>query len=445
MKAPWKQLVAAIAVCLPMVTFAQTPAAEPAKPADAAAAQPATPPAAMPAPAATPAPAPAAAKTTITPYGFILVNAFFDSTEFGQGDYADYAIRASATRSGQFVMRASQSRFGLRFDLGQDPMTGAMLKGLVEVDFAGAFVSNANSSWEAPLMRLRHAWGSATWKDLGNLTLMAGQEASVVQPLFAVSLASVQKPRFWRAGNLWRRSPQVRLSGDLGSDIGVTWAVAALQPTAADKGGSPAGDPSLGAGTRARLPHLEGRVAGIYRPGGKKMAELGLSGHFGKELHTSAAGVKTKLDSTIFAADLQLYLPYVEVRGEFFTAKNAEDMAYGAPGIFVPDAGAEPEAFSTKGGWAQVNVTPIPLVSIFAGYGFEDPDEGDLSDTSTPTLSGIRTKNVHLAGGVMLNLSKSWKCAVEVAKITTTYATDNAGATLDQSGLQTAVSTQFIF
>jgi hypothetical protein len=463
-----KQVLAALAVALPLVSFAQTPAADPAKPADAAA--PAAPAAAQPAPAAepakAPAPAPAAAPASkITPYGFVLLNAFWDSTTFGQGDYADFATQPGPTRTGQFVMRASQSRFGLRFDLGQDPVTGAMLKGLVEVDFAGAFVTNANTSWEAPLMRLRHAWGSATWKDLGNLTLLAGQESSVVQPLFAVSLASVQKPRFWRAGNLWRRSPQIRLSGELGGDIGLTWAAAVLQPTAADKGGAPDADPSEGAGTRARMPHVEGRLAAVYKPGGKKMLEIGASGHYGKEKHTyqlqytpAAADpyVTTDLDSTVVAADLQLFIPYVELRGEFFIAKNAEDMSYGAPGTYRPDdpasatATGEIDVFDTKGGWAQINLVPMPLFNVFFGYGFEDPDESVLADgaaagdRSSPRLNGFRTKNVHLSGGVMLNLGKSWKAAFEVTQVTTTYS-DAAGAETDEKGLQTALSTQFIF
>lgn len=454
MKALKKLLAAALVAALPLAGFAQTPPADPAKPAEGTG--PAQPPAATAAPApetpaapAAPAKPPPAPASKITPYGFILANAYFDSTGFGQADYTDFVVQDSATNSGQFVMRASQSRFGLRFDLGTEPMTGAVLKGLVEVDFAGAFVSNANTSWEAPLMRLRHAWGSATWKDLGNLTLMAGQEASVVQPLFAVSLAAVQKPRFWRAGNLWRRTPQVRLSGDLGTDLGVTWAVGVLQPTDAEKGGSPDTDPSTGAGTRSRMPQFEGRVAGVYRPAGKKMLEVGLSGRVGKERYTTAAA-ETDLDSFVAALDAQLLMPFVEVRAEGFMAEGGEDYSTLAPGVWRPGSATPapgnlgaPEVFASQGGWAQINVIPVPWLNVFAGYGFEDPDEDDLGAT-TPALANFRTKNQHISGGVMLNIGKSWKAALEFTQVTTSYA-NAAGNESDEDGYQTALSTQFIF
>jgi hypothetical protein len=194
------------------------------------------------------------------------------------------------------------------------------------------------------------------------------------------------------------------------------------------------------------------------------MVELGVSGHYGKELFTyqlpnapvaADPYVKTKLTSTIVAADLQIFVPYVEFRGEYFMATNADDMAYGAPGVFRPDdsgsatARGEYKGMKTKGGWAQINVIPTALVNVFAGYGFEDPDEGDLTAgaadvNSSPSLVNFRTKNVHLSGGVMLNVGKNWKAALEVTKVTTTYAT-SATATQDQSGIQTALSTQFIF
>ena len=88
MKALNKLLAAALVTALPLSGFAQTPPAEPAKPAEAA-----------PAPAAAPATAPAAAPAAkpaddaikVTPYGFVLLNAFYDMDTFTTKDYPGQA------------------------------------------------------------------------------------------------------------------------------------------------------------------------------------------------------------------------------------------------------------------------------------------------------------------------------------------------------------------
>lgn len=97
MKAPWKQLVAAIAVCLPMVTFAQIPAAD-AKPAE-----PPTPPAtAAEAPKASP-PAPLAQV-----YGTLNVNLQYAKASGATASGADVAGRwAVATDSTNIGVRGS--------------------------------------------------------------------------------------------------------------------------------------------------------------------------------------------------------------------------------------------------------------------------------------------------------------------------------------------------
>ena len=72
-----------------------------------------------------------------------------------------------------------------------------------------------------PLVRLRHAWVSAAWPQLGNLSVLVGQSWGIVGgPSFAQSLSHLATPRFAGAGFLYRRAPQLRVSGDVGQTFG---------------------------------------------------------------------------------------------------------------------------------------------------------------------------------------------------------------------------------
>src|SRR5574340_1580134 len=231
-----KLFAAAVALALPLAGFAQT--AEPAKPA-----------------------APKAEEgVKVTPYGFVLLNSFWDAGTLSSKDYPGQASRAS--EGGAFLMSARQSRFGFRLSMKDDNWTGADLSGVVEFDFKGGHTSTASTGWYNGLMRLRLAAMTAAWSTpYGKWSVLAGQEYGLVNPLFAESLAWVADPLFWQAGNLWRRSPQIRLSyaGDYGL-VGLTVQAAMLSPADA---GTPVDN---GFGNKSRQPNLEGRVAVSVKP-----------------------------------------------------------------------------------------------------------------------------------------------------------------------------------
>jgi hypothetical protein len=316
-------------------------------------------------------------------------------------------------------MQVRQSRLRTVLGLPSDGLLGgAKLKGLVELDFMGGAVGGDAS---LPLVRFRHGWVAATWKDLGNLELLVGQSWGLFTgPYFATSIGHLAVPRFGGAGFLFLRAPQVRLSGDLGGDFGVRWAAAAV--TNMDKATGPANPVANapGVGERSGVPSVEGRVAAVYRPGKKNMAEVGLSGHYGQDRYVlTATGANKTLVSSGAAVDAKLDLPMVTLVGGAFTGENL-DVWNALVGVNVTGTGAavtEVKGIKTKGYWAQAQVTPVAGLTLLAGGGMELPKLADLTGMAATTVK----HNGQVTAGVQLALTSKWKCALEGTRYVTHY------------------------
>ncbi len=389
---------------LALPALAQTPAA----------------PAADPAPAAAPAPAPD--KLTVDVGGWAVFNSY---ANFGGTNLNDLPNRASNPRGEvAFGMQVRQSRLRTVLGLPSDGLLGgAKLKGLVELDFMGGAVGGDQS---LPLVRFRHGWVAATWKDLGNLELLVGQSWGLFTgPYFATSIGHLAVPRFGGAGFLFLRAPQVRLSGDVGDELAVRWAAAAL--TNMDKATGPANavTNAPGVGERSGVPSLEGRVAAVYRPGKKNMAEVGVSGHWGQDRYvlTGAGNVNKTVSSVGVAVDAKLDLPMVTVLGGAFQGENL-DVWNSLVGVNQTGAAAAITAvkgIKTKGYWGQAQITPIAGFTVLAGGGMELPKLADLTGMAATTVK----HNGQLSGGVQLNLTSKWKCALEATRYVTHYLDDS--------------------
>jgi hypothetical protein len=144
MKAFKKLLAAGLALALPISALAQATPAEPAKPAEQ------VPPAGAPVPEKAAAAKPAEEGVKVTPYGFVLLNAFYDVDTFATKDYPGQARSAGsgagATDFGEaFLMSARQSRFGVRLAGKETKLTGADLSGVIEFDFKAGHLAGANA------------------------------------------------------------------------------------------------------------------------------------------------------------------------------------------------------------------------------------------------------------------------------------------------------------
>jgi hypothetical protein len=443
MKALRRLLVAVIALSLPLATFAEE-AAKPAEP----------------------------PKPTITPYGFVLLNSFWNTGTFAAKDYPGQ-VSASQV-GGAFMMTGRQSRFGVRLAMNDDNWTGAALTGVVEFDFKGGHIAGnptatttcvnnptpglppicttavtqgatASSGFYNGLMRLRLANATATWKTpYGTWAVLAGQDYGLVNPLFATSVAWVADPLFWQAGNLWRRSPQIRLTyGGQYDAIGLNVQLAMLSPA---DGSTPV---DFGAGNRSRRPDLEGHVGVSYKYD-SYVSTVGAGYHWNKRRYDGPSAVALSTEDVtekLFGVDADFNVPYLEVKGEYYNGTGSDDTYFGLLANAVRNAGtaAAPDyvAIRSSGYWAQAVVKPIDRVWLTFGVGQAKVTEGDLAAAAAISGTTQRSKNQQVAGGIIVNAGKYWKVALEAEQTKTTYHTTSTPD--DRDAIQIGLSSQLTF
>jgi hypothetical protein len=415
MTAPRRFLAGVLALSLPLAAVAQA------------------------APAAPAAPAPAPEGMKLTPYGFILANGYFNGNSLAVRDYPGQAV--AAPQGGSVLFSARQSRIGLRLAVKED-WSGADLGGVLEFDFAGGHLSgltpNAaapSTAWYNGLMRLRLAAMTATWStEIGKLSVLAGQEYGLVNPLFAESLAWVALPIFWGSGNLWRRSPQFRAGwANTFGDFGVNAAVAVLSPATSD---APV---DLGSGNQSRMPNIEARLAGTAKFGQDLTAAVGLGYHMNSRRLAYGTANQQDVDGNLFGVDVDLGLTkYAQVKGEYYTGKGADD-TYNAIGAPIYGAAGAVKALESSGYWAQLIAKPLPWAWVTLGLGHAEADK-------TNSAAGARINNDQLAGGLIFNAGKYWRFGVEYLQVTSEYrGATAAAATTKQDATQIGVSSQLKF
>jgi hypothetical protein len=379
----------AVALALPVVAAAQQPPSPPAPPAGGLAVS-----------------------------GALVLQAYRNVGGVNQTDLPQWAAQGDSTTG----VAVRQTRLRAALELPSDGLLrGARLSGLLEADFAGALV---NADPALPQARLRHAWVSAAWKDLANLTVLAGQTWGLLEgPWSAASLGHLAVPRFGGAGVLYRRAPQLRVSVETDGTLAVAGAVAALAPI--DRAAS---DGQL-VGERAGIPDVEGRVAGRYRRGGRNVVELGLSGRVGAQrwrLDALAAPRDETITSWGAAADARVELPYVTVVSGAFLGEALGVYGSVVPGVNVTrgegDAVSAVSPVWTTGFWAQAVVTPVAPLELLLGYGVEEPRLSDVPAKTTVGGAEVSTvtRNQQVSGGAILALTSRWRISGEV----TWYLTD---------------------
>jgi hypothetical protein len=381
-------------------------------------------------------------KLTLDTSGWIILNTYASSGALNANDLPRYA-KAGSAEEAALGMGVRQSRLRVNAGIPSDGLLfDAKLKAFVELDFMGGNAVGSDDP-SLPLVRLRHAWVSAAWPQRGNLSVLAGQTWGIVGgPYFAQSISHLAVPRFAGAGFLYRRAPQVRVSGELARTFGVTYQAGALAPI--DRAGVTA-DPDSGApgpvGERSGLPNLEARVAGVYRPEGKTRAELGVSGHYGWEKYSfratdTRAAEDFTAHSSAVALDLKLELPYVQLVGGAFSGENL-DILYAVNGRgVVPDvAAATVSNVETRGLWGQAAVTPVAGYTLLLGAGLEDPRDATLPAASASPI----LRNVQYSAGALVNLTSKWRVGFEVTRYVTDTATPTGNDTF--TGNQFELST----
>jgi hypothetical protein len=380
--------------------------------------------------------APKPSPVTFTPYGFLLLNAFFNDSPGLRNFALPARCAGGASCEGNVFFNVTQTRLGmnLAFD-DKAGWTQAVLMAKVEIDFKGGnFNSTSNGAYNA-IPRLRKAYVDASWGSESKFALLIGQDDRLISPLRGVSLAYIADPVFQYAGGLNGRAPMIALRYTLAprDGLGVSVGAAALNPqdnSSNINGSAPSVGVDFGAGNRSRIPNFEGRVGVSWSQGGKKIVDLGgWAGWQKNRFVNPATDTNVDVNSYIYGGDMTLNLWIFKVLGQIMkgygydvpgTLGAAQGIALGfdsaTPPINITVANAVP-AFA---GWFQVAARPVPVIEVYAGWGGTQSDTSALTGTVL-AVAGTRVQNFMWAAGATAYAGKYWRFSAEYGSATSFF------------------------
>jgi hypothetical protein len=366
----------------------------------------------------------------VQPYGFILVNANYNSHID-----ADIPVKVALNDTlGNFLITPRQTRFGLKMSMSAGEWD---VSGKIELDFWGLKGSGANGGVMQSAPRSRLAYFQLKKDDIA---LSFGQRWVFFAPLSPASIAHVSIPEFSSCGNLWNRMPQLRF--DYKTQAGETGTVfiqaALLRPLGADVSPARTQGDQLGAGEFSQMPFVHGR----FSFSSDKKVTVGVSGHFGQEDFYSAwngyaAGYELKDEKTTtmaVAGDVKGKVDMVTLSGEGFFGQNLR-MLFSNAHLRSEAAsdGRKIEGVEVVGGWGQVSISPPSEtpVTINAGAGIEILKEEHVDSLIFDPIFGSSKplwKNFTFFGNVMVKPINRVTIALEINYIKTTYKCLDSGS-----------------
>jgi len=365
-------------------------------------------------------PAIAEAETTVTPYGFVLLNASYSTRTVN-----DYPFLAAAPGTGEpnFIMTPRQSRLGVRIksDAAHSPA------GSIEVDFWGLRGSGRSGSLQtAP--RLRRAFLEL---DFNELDLLAGQDWIAPAPLNPTSIMHVAIVGMMNSGNLWGRAPQIRGSWMAVADENqaVKLDLALARPIANDATMTPVeqGD-VLGAGERYGWPAIQGRAG--YSIKGSTALSVGLGGTYCRmDFGDDPAGDDNFGTSHFIAGDAALTAGRLTFQGEAYVGENIGGYSSNAGYVLVADSMrvdgvwsrySRFEGIQATGGWGEVKLAVTPVVDVAVNAGMESVDDEFLGN-------GAVKSNFTVMGNVIHKGIKGVQIGLEAGYIQTERIHDKPG------------------
>ena len=352
---------------------------------------------------------PVLSKIQLIPYGYIKLDASYDTARTSVGDFARWVESEELNNSDdQFNMTANQTRFGLRM---RAPTDGQMeATGRVEVDFYG---SNAAEN-KAKLM-MRHAYMQLTWPE-SDLSLLAGQTSDVISPLYPYTLNYIVA---WWAGNIGYRRPQIRLTKDwqLGREVKLR-AATALTRNIGHSGPFDPGD----SGEDEGMPGIQARLGLTFPVVSERPTTVGISGHWREEeFDVDPTGTSRQFESWSANLDLtQPLAPWLTVKGEAFVGENLDAYLGGIGQGINTTSGEE---IATWGAWLAAAVQAGEKWTMNLGGSFEDVDEDDVT-------SGSRTFNRSIFVNVIHAFSDTVSVGLELSHWYTEYKGQEDGDNL---------------
>ncbi|MHC4741558.1 MAG: DcaP family trimeric outer membrane transporter [Planctomycetota bacterium] len=357
-------------------------------------------------------------------YGYLKLDAAYDSSRITNGNYAQWVeSEGSNDDDDQFNMTANQSRFGMRIN---GPDEGAMVtSGRAEVDFYGGGDEN-----KAHLM-MRHAYIKLDWPE-SRFNIIAGQTTDVISPLLP---STVNYSVHWWTGNIGYRRPQIRLTKeyelDAETDLKLEGALARtigrdnqLPVEDRTESGEDSGQPTVQVRASLSLP--------LYGP---ERTTIGVSGHTGEEEYDTAPdGTNTNFKTWSLNLDVtQPINEWLSIKGELFTGENL-DAYLGGIGQGVTLSGASQyEEIGSTGGWIAASLGPWNKTRFNVGGGIDDVDKGNVDN-------GDRTLNQSIFGNMFYAVNNNTEWALELSHWRTEYSGLDHG---DAVRIQTALIYKF--
>ena len=287
--------------------------------------------------------------------------------------------------SGSLSATLRQTRLGLTVD---GPTLGsARTGGVVAMDFFGGIPGFATGQVMG-LPRLLVAFARV---ETDRTALEIGQDHMMLAPLDPTSLAGFSFPTLFRSGNLYLRTPQVRVERAFAGRFRVMGGI--VSPIAGDVPGEDYKFvPATLNGERSGRPAVQARLAfTTAEADAPRRFNLGLSSHYGWEFK---GGRLT--DSTATAFDFSVRRDVIGAAGEVFIGRNIDAFG-GAVGL---------DAAQTGGGWAEVQVYPSNHVTLVGGGGLDD-----LRGTPATTLPRHRNRSAY--GNVIFTLTPEVQASFE--------------------------------
>jgi hypothetical protein len=282
---------------------------------------------------------------------------------------------------GSFTSTLRQSQVGL--NIGPIPVGGLTASATMVADFLGGtpgFVTGTVMGLPRMVYAFARLEGERT-------ALQVGQDHNLLAPRDPTSLAAQTFPLLFRSGNLYLRSPQVRVEQRLGA-FTLKGGIAA--PLAADANQFFTFVPAAGEGERSQRPAFESRLD--YSAGSPEAVgefALGVSGRYGWRRP------RTELESAAsYAVDFNARLGRLGAAGEYFYTDDAAEFG-----------SAVAQARPARGGWLEARLRVTNRLAANAGLGIDRVRE--------TVGAGVRRENKSLFGNVIFDLAPEVAVSME--------------------------------
>lgn len=323
----------------------------------------------------------------VTLSGSIISNTAYNSGEANWLENPNI-VAAATGPAGSFGSTLRQSQLAL--SISGPEVGGWQTSGFVQVDFLGGAPGFATGTVMG-LPRLLYAFARLERQDT---SVVVGQDNMVLAPRDPTSLASPGFPLLFRSGNLYLRTPQIRVEQRLAGGFDLRGGI--ITPQAGDFGSTYVFAPAPGAGERSRAPAVQARLGHQRSADDGARWDVGIAGHYGQERRTTGTS-----DQWAVAADASVEVGAVGFGGEIYAADlgNAFGAALGQPA-------------RSAGGFGEVRFRATERVSLNAGGGIDRVSE---DDRRLVPLRGNRT----WFGNAIFTLSPELKTSLEYRHLQT--------------------------